>query len=422
MRHYCLEVFSSRKAVLGMYNNHTKSRDRGFNRNTNSFGKNRNFGNRSRRFSSSSIDPNKFINKATNESTQTVEEIENEFADFRIDNRLKELAKANGFSEPTPIQDKVIPLLTEGRDVIGTAETGTGKTVAFLLPLIDKVLKNSSEKVLIVVPTRELALQIEEELRKFTRGMQIYSVVLIGGSNMGYQLRTLKQRPHFIIGTPGRLLDHINRRTLHLDCVNNLVLDEADLMVEMGFIKDVKEIISKMPLSRQSLFFSATITPDIQQLINNFTHNPVMVSVKRRETAQNVDQDIIRFNDTAHKMTLLHDLLISDACKKVLIFGRTKHGVEKLHNDLVERGFKSTSIHGNKNQSQRKRAIIDFKGNHTQILVATDVAARGLDIPDVTHVINFDIPEAYSDYVHRIGRTGRANKKGIALTFVGAHA
>jgi len=402
-----------------MYNQ-TKSRDRGFNRSTNNGNRNRTFTGRSRRFSTSSIDPSKFINKATDAEHEVAEQIVNKFADFRIDNRLKELALANGFTDPTPIQDKVIPLLVEGKDVIGTAETGTGKTAAFLLPLIDKVLKNRSEKVLIVVPTRELALQIEEELRKFTRGMQIFSVVLIGGSNMGYQLRTLRQRPQFIIGTPGRLLDHINRRTLHLDIVNNLVLDEADLMVEMGFIKDVKEIISKMPTQRQSLFFSATITPDIQQLINSFTKNPVMVSVKRRETAQNVEQDIVRFTDTAHKMTLLHDLLIKNECKKVLIFGRTKHGVEKLHNDLVERGFKSISIHGNKNQSQRRRAIIDFKGNHTQILVATDVAARGLDIPDVTHVINYDIPEAYSDYVHRIGRTGRANKKGIALTFVGA--
>ncbi|QQG50281.1 MAG: DEAD/DEAH box helicase [Candidatus Berkelbacteria bacterium] len=360
-----------------------------------------------------------YINKAVDVPDQVNEPIVHRFEDFQLAERIVERVKARGFTTPTPIQDKTIPLICSGRDVIGVAATGTGKTAAFLLPLINKFLKDPTQKSLIIVPTRELAVQINEELRIFTEGMRIFSALCVGGQGYGNQLRALRNQPQFIIGTPGRLKDHFQSRAMRLDNVANLVLDEADRMVEMGFIKDVRTLIAALPKARQSLFFSATITSEVQRLIQEFTNNPESVSVKKRETSQNVDQDIIHFTDPLHRMTLLHDLLTKEECTKVLVFGRTKHGVEKLSQALVERGFSAVSIHGNKNQAQRQRALDEFKGNKFQVLVATDVAARGLDIPDVSHVINFDAPESYSDYIHRIGRTGRADKTGKAFTFVG---
>ncbi len=381
------------------------------------------FGRRQRRSPrSSSIHPDRYINKAVEVGETTPEPIIHRFSDFSLDNRIVERVNARGYVTPTPIQDKSIPLVMSGQDVIGIAETGTGKTAAFLLPLMHKFMKDRSQKALIIVPTRELAVQIEEELRSFSQGMQLYSALCIGGNGFGSQIQALRRNPQFIIGTPGRLLDHLNRRTMRLFDVNNLVLDEADRMVEMGFIDDVRKLIRELPRQRQSLFFSATITPEVRTLIADFTQNPQSVSVKRRETAQNVDQDVIRYTDNFHKMSLLHNLLTEPESTKVLIFGRTKHGVEKLMKTLMERGFSAVSIHGNKTQAQRQRALNDFKQNRVQIMVATDVAARGLDIPNVSHVVNFEAPENYSDYIHRIGRTGRADKKGKALTFVGIGA
>lgn len=381
------------------------------------------FGRRQRRSPrSSSIHPDRYINKAVEVGQTSPEPIQHRFSDFSLDARIVERVAARGYVTPTPIQDKAIPLVMSGQDVIGIAETGTGKTAAFLLPLMHKFMRDRSQKALIIVPTRELAVQIEEELRSFAQGMPLYSALCIGGNGFGAQIQALRRNPQFIIGTPGRLLDHLNRHTLRLNDANNLVLDEADRMVEMGFIDDVRKLIRELPRQRQSLFFSATIMPEVRTLIADFTQNPQSVSVKRRETAQNVDQNIVRYTDTFHKMSLLHSLLTQDDFTKTLIFGRTKHGVEKLTKSLIERGFSAVSIHGNKTQAQRQRALNDFKQNRVQILVATDVAARGLDIPNVSHVINFDAPENYSDYIHRIGRTGRADKMGKALTFIGIGA
>jgi len=394
-----------------MYN-HLRSRPRGF-------GARRSFGaNRRSVGNQKNINPTLFVNKAVDLTVQIPETITHRFSDFAFDQRLLQRVQDRGYLIPTPIQDKTIPLIMRGRDVIGIADTGTGKTAAFVLPLIHKFLQDRSQKVLIIVPTRELAVQIDEELKTFAQGLQIFSALCIGGCGYGSQINALRRRPQFIIGTPGRLKDHLSQRTLRLDDVNNLVLDEADRMVEMGFINDVTALIDQLPKSRQSLFFSATITPEVQQLIAAFTANPEAISVKNRETSQNVDQDVVHYAGPMQKLEILHDLLIKDEFKKVLIFGRTKHGVEKLNKVLVERGFKALPIHGNKSQSQRQRSLNDFKDNRAQILVATDVAARGLDIPNVTHVINYDVPENYSEYIHRIGRTGRADKKGQALTFV----
>lgn len=396
-------------------NSNFRSRPRGF-------GRSRGFGSRSRRPAFSGTNSSLYVNKVVELPDQIQEPITHTFEDFLLNPIVLARVKAKGYVTPTPIQDKAIPIVMSGRDVIGLADTGTGKTAAFLLPLLDKFLKDRFQKVLIIVPTRELAVQIDEELKAFAQGMNFHSALCLGGSGYGSQFNALRRSPRFVIGTPGRLKDHVNQRTLRLHDFNNLVLDEADRMVDMGFIKDVRELVSQLPRERQSLFFSATISPEVRTLIQNFTTNPETVSVKKRETSQNVDQDIVRYTDNFHKMTLLHNILLQEDAKKVLIFGRTKHGVQKLSDALVERGFGTASIHGNKSQSQRQRALDDFKKNRVQILAATDVAARGLDIPDVTHVINFDAPEQYADYIHRIGRTGRANKTGKALTFVGMGA
>lgn len=342
----------------------------------------------------------------------------NRFSDFKVSPQVLENVKLKGYTIPTPIQDQIIAPIIEGRDAIGIANTGTGKTAAFLIPLVDKVFKNKQERVLIVAPTHELVLQIRDELRGFARGLGIYTSLCIGGANMNKQISELRQRPHFVIGTPGRLKDLIETRILQLSQFHNVVLDEADRMVDIGFIKDIKFFISLMPPVRQSLFFSATISGKVREILQNFVKNPVTVSVKKQETAENIEQEIIRILPGQDKIDRLHDLLRSSEFEKVLIFGRTKWGVQKLTDELIRRGFRAGAIHGNKRQNQRQRILDEFKGNELQILLATDVASRGLDIPDVSHVINYDMPESYEVYVHRIGRTGRADKKGTALTFI----
>src|SRR3989344_2756942 len=295
---------------------------------------------------------------------------------------------------------------------------GADKTAAFLIPLIDKIFKSRTQKALIIAPTRELAVQINDELRTFTYNMNIYSALVIGGANMRRQLSDLRRNPNVVISTPGRLKDLIERRYIYLEDYSNIVLDEVDLMVDIGFITDVKYFISLMPKVRQSLFFSATIPPKIQEILQAFVTDPVTVSVKLQDTSENVNQDVIRVSNPAGKTDKLHDLLIQDGFDKVLIFMRTKHGVDRLHRDLQQRGFRTGSLHGNKSQGQRQRTLQGFKENQFQVLLATDVASRGLDIDNVTHVINFDLPQTYEDYIHRIGRTGRAGKVGSALTFV----
>ncbi|MCL6096582.1 MAG: DEAD/DEAH box helicase, partial [Patescibacteria group bacterium] len=341
----------------------------------------------------------------------------NTFSDFELTQQLKANILAKNYTIPTPVQDLAIPAILEGRDVIGIANTGTGKTAAFLIPLVNKVFLNKSEKVFIVAPTRELALQIHEELRDFIKGLGIRTVLCIGGMSLWRQKNELKQNNNFIIGTPGRIKDLIGERSLSLSQFQTVVLDEADRMVDIGFINDIKYFISLLPANRQSLFFSATISGKVNEVLKAFVRNPVTVSVKTQDTAENIEQDVIRVNKH-EKIDKLHDLLAQKEFEKVLVFGRTKWGVQKLTNELVRRGLRAAAIHGNKSQGQRQRVLDQFKRNEISILLATDVASRGLDIPDVSHVINFDMPASYDDYVHRIGRTGRANKAGVALTFI----
>ncbi len=342
----------------------------------------------------------------------------NKFEDFVVSDEIKRNIAKKHYIVPTPIQDQAIGEILAGHDVIGIANTGTGKTAAFLVPLIDKVLKNRNEKVLIITPTRELAQQISDELRDFAFGLNVWSVLLIGGANMERQKQQLFRNPNFVIGTPGRLKDHIQRRTLDLSRFNNVVLDEADRMVDIGFIGEIKYFISLLPVVRQSLFFSATISGKVREILETFVKDPVTISVKVQDTAVNIKQDVIKVVDRSKKIDQLHDLLIQDGFDKVLVFGRTKRGIQKLADELEHRGFKAGAIHGNKRQGQRQRILDQFKKNQIKVLLATDVASRGLDIEDVSHVINYDLPASYDDYIHRIGRTGRANKTGVALTFV----
>jgi ATP-dependent RNA helicase RhlE len=367
---------------------------------------------------SDSIHPSKFINKAviTEEAEHFVPE--HAFVDFKIGDRLKQNIVTKGYVIPTPIQDKAIPQVLLGQDVVGIANTGTGKTAAFLIPLIHKVLSHEKENILIIVPTRELAVQIQDELKGFIPGMRLSSTVCVGGTSIGNQIRDLRYRNEFVIGTPGRLKDLIERGVLNLAHFKTVVLDEADRMLDMGFINDMRKIMEGMPKNRHTLFFSATLSPEIEKLIHEFLHEPVRISVKTQDTSKNVEQDVVRIGPGENKLDILHSMLISPGFDKVLVFGRTKHGVEKLSKLLNARGIRSESIHGNKNQSARQKSLDHFKHDRAQVLVATDVAARGLDISGVSHVINFDIPATYEDYVHRIGRTGRAGKSGKAFTFI----
>jgi superfamily II DNA/RNA helicase len=262
-------------------------------------------------------------------------------------------------------------------------------------------------------------LQIQAELKTFTRQMRIFSVCCVGGASIFRQISELNYSNNFIIGTPGRLKDLIERKKINLSRFNTVVLDEADQMLDMGFLNETRFIMSLMPKEKHVLFFSATFSTKIENLVKEFLRNPIRVSVKTRDTAQNIEQDVIKIQNGQTKTDVLHNLLVKkDEFKKVLVFGRTKHGVEKLSKVLVQKGFKAESIHGNKSQGQRQRALNMFKENRVQILVATDVAARGLDINNVSHIINYDLPATYDDYVHRIGRTGRGDKRGIALTFI----
>jgi superfamily II DNA/RNA helicase len=313
-------------------------------------------------------------------------------------------------------------LIIEGHDLVGLANTGTGKTAAFLLPLIHKVFHNNSQKVLIIAPTRELAQQIDVEFKEFASGMRIYSTICVGGTSMSRQISGLRARPNFVIGTPGRLKDLSNRNFFKLSEFQNVVLDEVDRMLDMGFIEDIKFLLAQTPKIKQTLFFSATIPPKISLLINDFLHNPITVEVKTGDTAKNVEQDIIKIRNVGAKLGKLEELLSQEEIKKTLIFIETKREVEKVTKSLIDGGFKADSIHGNKNQNQRQRALNQFRNNSINILVATDVAARGLDIKDISHVINYTIPNTYNDYVHRIGRTGRCDKKGFAYTFVMDHS
>lgn len=375
-------------------------------------------GNRRKPKRGEQIDISKFVKKASDNIKPQVIAITHQFADFNLGSKIQKNLQMRNYETPTPIQDQSIPHILDGRDVVGLANTGTGKTGAFLLPLIKKVMDDKKQKVLIMAPTRELANQIDVEFKEFAKHLGIYSCVCIGGAPLFRQIKSLKRRPNFIIGTPGRLKDLHKQKELKLDDVNNIVLDEVDRMLDMGFVHEIREILSHAREDRQSLFFSATMPAPIKTLVKEFLKDPITIETQTGVTTDNVEQDIVEVDHGEDKFDTLLDLLVKPEMTKVLIFAETKRNVEKVTKELIRSGIKADSIHGDKRQRQREKSLDKFATGRVQVLVATDVAARGLDIKDVTHVINYTIPQTFDDYVHRIGRTGRGGNKGHALTFV----
>lgn len=363
------------------------------------------------------IDPARFVAAATFAEAEVYIPTY-KFTDFALAPLLQANLAAKGYETPSPIQDQSIPLALKGQDVIGIASTGTGKTAAFALPVLQRLITDNSAAALIIAPTRELAQQIEAECKALAKDSGLYGALLIGGSSMGHQLRDLRRNPRIVIGTPGRIKDHLRQQSLNLYRFNTIVLDEVDRMLDMGFVNDVTEILSHMSEQRQSLFFSATMDTRVRNLIDVFTADPATISLKPSATSENVHQDVVRYQTNADKLDKLHDILNRDDVSKVILFDETQRSVERLNKELLARGFEADAIHGGKTQGQRTRALNKFKKNEIKILVATDVAARGIDVSDITHVINYAVPQTYDDYIHRIGRAGRAGQVGYALTFV----
>ncbi len=370
-----------------------------------------------KRMSSKQIDINQFVKKATI-STKAIYQNIHSFTDFILDPRLNQNINQLGLIKPTPIQDQTIPAGLNKQDIIGIANTGTGKTAAFLIPVINRLINEKDAYAIIMAPTRELAEQIQQQYRQLAKNTKLVDALLIGGIGIMPQIRQLKYKPEIIIGTPGRIKDHINRQSLNLDQFNIVVLDEVDRMLEMGFVEDIKAIIKLTKPQRQNFCFSATLNPSIKSIITTITNDPLYITINSSKTSENVNQDIVKYSSNLDKINKLHDLLIQKTATKVLIFDDTKRNVEKLAIDLASRGFLTNSIHGNKSQYQRQQVLQQFKDNKINVLVATDVAARGLDVHDISHVINYSLPQTFDDYIHRIGRTGRADKTGSALTFV----
>lgn len=341
------------------------------------------------------------------------------FKELNLSPELLSAVEKAGFEEATPIQEATISLALEGKDVIGQAQTGTGKTAAFGLPMLEKIDTNNRDlQGLVIAPTRELAIQTQEELFRLGRDKKIRVQAVYGGADIGRQIRGLKDRPHIVVGTPGRMLDHINRHTLKLGTVQTLVLDEADEMLNMGFLEDIEKIISQVPSERQTLLFSATMPPAIKSIGVKFMKNPEHVQIKAKEmTADLIDQYYVRSKDY-EKFDIMTRLLDVQTPELTIVFGRTKRRVDELARGLEARGYRAEGIHGDLSQQKRMSVLRSFKNGHLDILVATDVAARGLDISGVTHVYNYDIPQDPESYVHRIGRTGRAGKGGMSVTFV----
>jgi ATP-dependent RNA helicase RhlE len=365
-----------------------------------------------------SFNPSRFINTNPVDEVEEIYEPKHSFGDFGLNNKLTQTIKSLGLENPSPIQDQIIPEILSGHDVIGLAETGTGKTAAFLIPLIEKTLKDNNRMTLVLAPTRELALQIEQELKSLSAGFRIPSVTCVGGMNIRPQIKALRRHNNnFIIGTPGRILDLINRKCFHPKNITTVVLDEADRMLDMGFIHDMRKILETAPKSRETLLFSATMPKEMIHIVNDFLQNPISISVKKKDVAKGIEQDVVPHGHHDKFETLIK-LLEDEELRRVLIFGSMKHSVQKLARQLSQNDIKADSIHGNKTHSARQKALAKFKSGNARVLVATDVAARGIHVDGVTHVINYDLPNTFEDYVHRIGRTGRGEKRGKALTFV----
>jgi ATP-dependent RNA helicase RhlE len=347
-----------------------------------------------------------------------------QFTDLGLKAELLRAISEQGYDTPTPIQQKAIPAVMAGHDLMASAQTGTGKTAGFTLPILHRLASGPNTRtskrprVLVLVPTRELAIQVEESVRTYGKHLPINSLAVFGGVGINPQIASLRRGVDILVATPGRLLDHVQQRTVDLGAIEILVLDEADRMLDMGFIRDIRKIIALLPKQRQNLMFSATFSPDIRELASGLLHQPVSVDVAARNTAaETVTQRVIETNREQKKDLLLH-LFETRGWHQVLIFARTKHGADALSRNLDKAGIKSAALHGNKSQGARTRALTDFKEGKLVALVATDIAARGIDIDSLPYVINYEIPNIAEDYVHRIGRTGRAGMEGEAISLV----
>ena len=345
------------------------------------------------------------------------------FASLGVAEPLQRALAAENYVHPTPIQAQAIPLVLSGRDVLGIAQTGTGKTAAFGLPLLQRLAANPAlyeprgVRALILAPTRELALQIGDSLRSYGRNLKLRHAVILGGVNQNKQVSAVRNGVDILVATPGRLLDLVDQKHVRLNAVSTLIIDEADRMFDMGFLRDVRRIVSLLPRKRQSLLFSATMPPDVAKLVSEVLIEPVRVDIAPKAVTADRIEQAVHFVDAKDKRALLSHLLNDRAMSRVMVFTRTKHGANKVADHLEKAGHAAEVIHGNKSQNARVRALEQFKSGRARILVATDIAARGIDVDDVTHVINFELPEVPENYVHRIGRTARAEKAGIAISF-----
>ncbi len=348
------------------------------------------------------------------------------FSTLHLSDPIQRAVKETGYTVPTPIQLAAIPHLLEGRDLLGCAQTGTGKTAAFALPILDRLSSNNRRpeprqaRALILTPTRELAIQIFESFKTYGRHLRLSYAVVYGGVGQGFQVRELKSGVDILVATPGRLLDLIQQRYLSLKNLNIFVLDEADRMLDMGFVNDIRKVIAMLPPQRQSLFFSATMPSDIKKLADTMLTNPAHVQVTPVASTAELIQQSLLYVERKRKSDLLRFVLQEKAFKRVIVFTRTKHGANKVCEVLARNGISSEAIHGNKSQGARQRALENFRSGRTRVLVATDIAARGIDIDDISHVINYEIPNIAESYVHRIGRTARAGAEGISLSFCDA--
>lgn len=349
------------------------------------------------------------------------------FEELNLIEPILKALQSEGYTQPTPIQEQSIPSILQGKDLLGCAQTGTGKTAAFAIPMLQLLTKphsntkvHKSIKALVLTPTRELAIQIEESFKAYGKNLPIKHLVIFGGVGQKAQTDALHRGVDILVATPGRLLDLMNQGFINLKDIELFVLDEADRMLDMGFIHDVKKVIAKLPAIRQTLFFSATMPKEIQALADTILRNPVKVEVTPvSSTAEKIQQQIF-YVDKNDKKNLLHHILLDKTIETALVFARTKHGADRIVKDLIKVGVKAEAIHGNKSQNARQRALTNFKAKTTRILVATDIAARGIDVDELTHVINYELPNIPETYVHRIGRTGRAGLSGTALSFCDA--
>jgi ATP-dependent RNA helicase RhlE len=368
----------------------------------------------------SNLNPAELIQKAKPQAQSSFEAAQ-PFTAWDLQPALQKTLNHKGFTEPTEVQEKTIEAMQAGKNLVGIARTGTGKTGAFLIPIIDKLLRtNKNFNTLILAPTRELALQIEAEFKTLTAGMGLHSACFIGGTNINHDLRVLSKRKHLVVGTPGRLLDLASRKALYFKDFEVLVLDEFDRMLDMGFAADVDRITSAMSRRKNTYLFSATLNASQEAHINRLVGaNAPRIKVSNGEvTAEHIDQEIIKLKEGEDKFNVLLDMLNQNDFNKVLVFAETKRWVSRVHKKLHKSGVRCDEIHGNKSQNYRQKALKKFKGGQIKVLVATDVAARGIDVSDVSHVINYQLPATMDSYIHRIGRTGRAGKAGKAFTFV----